>query len=37
VVRDVGDRALDATADVRKEAKRLRCSHALIDGEAVPL
>ena len=30
-------RAVAAAADVRAEAKRLRCSHALIDGEAVPL
>ena len=30
-------RALAPAADPRKEAKRLRCSHALIDGEAVPL
>ncbi len=30
-------RAVDGAADVRKEARRLRCSHALIDGEAVPL
>jgi len=30
-------RAVNGAADVRKEAKRLRCSHALIDGEAVPL
>jgi ATP phosphoribosyltransferase regulatory subunit len=30
-------RAVDGVADVRKEAKRLHCSHALIDGEAVPL
>ncbi|UYN93436.1 MAG: ATP phosphoribosyltransferase regulatory subunit [Enhydrobacter sp.] len=30
-------RAVAAAADVRQEAKRLRCSHALIDGEAVPL
>ena len=30
-------RAVDGAKDVRTEAKRLRCSHALIDGEAVPL
>jgi ATP phosphoribosyltransferase regulatory subunit len=30
-------RAVDGVTDVRKEAKRLRCSHALVDGEAVPL
>ena len=30
-------RAVGPAADARKEAKRLRCSHALIDGEAVPL
>ena len=30
-------RAVDGVTDVRKEAKRLRCSHALIDGQAVPL
>jgi len=30
-------RGVTPTADARKEAKRLRCSHALIDGEAVPL
>jgi ATP phosphoribosyltransferase regulatory subunit len=30
-------RAVAASADPRKEARRLRCSHALIDGEAVPL
>ncbi len=30
-------RALSPAADPRAEAKRLRCSHALIDGEAVPL
>jgi ATP phosphoribosyltransferase regulatory subunit len=30
-------RAVDAAGDVRSEAKRLRCSHALIDGDAVPL
>lgn len=30
-------RAVVAAADVRTEAKRLRCSHALIDGDAVPL
>lgn len=30
-------RAVVAAPDVRAEAKRLRCSHALIDGEAVPL
>jgi ATP phosphoribosyltransferase regulatory subunit len=30
-------RALGATKDIAAEAKRLRCSHALIDGEAVPL
>jgi len=30
-------RAVDGASDVRKEARRLRCSHALIDGEAVPL
>jgi ATP phosphoribosyltransferase regulatory subunit len=30
-------RAVSPAADPRKEAKRLRCSHALIDREAVPL
>lgn len=30
-------RAVSKAADTRKEARRLRCSHALIDGEAVPL
>lgn len=30
-------RAVVAAPDARAEAKRLRCSHALIDGEAVPL
>jgi ATP phosphoribosyltransferase regulatory subunit len=30
-------RAVVAVADARAEAKRLRCSHALIDGDAVPL
>lgn len=30
-------RAVEAAADIRTEAKRLRCSHALIDGDAVPL
>jgi ATP phosphoribosyltransferase regulatory subunit len=30
-------RAVAATADVRREAKRLACTHALIDGYAVPL
>src|SRR5471032_1116988 len=30
-------RAVVAADDVRKEAKRLRCSHALINGDAVPL
>jgi ATP phosphoribosyltransferase regulatory subunit len=30
-------RAVSAAADPRKEAKRLRCSHALIDKEAGPL
>ncbi len=30
-------RAVVAASDLRAEAKRLRCSHALIDGEAVPL
>ena len=30
-------RALSPAADPRKEARRLGCSHALIDGEAVPL
>jgi ATP phosphoribosyltransferase regulatory subunit len=30
-------RAVVAAADARAEAKRLRCSHALIDKEAVPL
>ncbi|MBX9943598.1 MAG: ATP phosphoribosyltransferase regulatory subunit [Reyranella sp.] len=30
-------RAVAAAPDVRTEAKRLRCSHALIDGDAVPL
>lgn len=30
-------RAVVAASDLRAEAKRLRCSHALIDGDAVPL
>ena len=30
-------RAVSDAADPRKEAKRLKCSHALIDKEAVPL
>ncbi|MFO1081828.1 MAG: ATP phosphoribosyltransferase regulatory subunit [Reyranellaceae bacterium] len=30
-------RAIAAVDDLRLEARRLRCSHALIDGEAVPL
>jgi ATP phosphoribosyltransferase regulatory subunit len=30
-------RAVAPAADIAKEAKRLRCSHALIDEEAVPL
>jgi ATP phosphoribosyltransferase regulatory subunit len=30
-------RAVTAADDPRKEAKRLGCTHALIDGEAVPL
>ncbi len=30
-------RAVGSAADLRKEAKRLRCTHALIDNEAVPL
>lgn len=30
-------RAVSAAPDPRKEARRLHCSHALIDGEAVPL
>jgi ATP phosphoribosyltransferase regulatory subunit len=30
-------RAVTAAADVRVEAKRLGCTHALIDGDAVPL
>lgn len=30
-------RAVAAASDARTEAKRLHCSHALIDGEAVPL
>ena len=30
-------RAVVATGDPRQEAKRLRCTHALIEGEAVPL
>ena len=30
-------RAVAAAPEPRAEAKRLRCSHALIDGEAVPL
>jgi ATP phosphoribosyltransferase regulatory subunit len=30
-------RAVDGAKDARAEAKRLHCSHALIDGEAVPL
>ena len=30
-------RGVTASADTRTEAKRLRCSHALIDKEAVPL
>lgn len=29
--------AVGAAGDPRKEAKRLRCTHALIDGDAVPL
>ncbi len=30
-------RAVAAAGDVRREAMRLRCTHALIDGDAVPL
>jgi ATP phosphoribosyltransferase regulatory subunit len=30
-------RALSSADDIRKEAKRLGCTHALIEGEAVPL
>ena len=30
-------RAVVPAADTRKDAKRLRCSHALIGKEAVPL
>jgi ATP phosphoribosyltransferase regulatory subunit len=30
-------RAVGPASDVREEAKRLRCTHALIDGDAVPL
>jgi len=30
-------RAVAPAADIAKEAKRLRCSHALIDKDAVPL
>jgi ATP phosphoribosyltransferase regulatory subunit len=30
-------RAVSAAADSRMEAKRLGCTHALIDGDAVPL
>lgn len=30
-------RAVDTAKDTATEARRLRCSHALIDGEAVPL
>jgi ATP phosphoribosyltransferase regulatory subunit len=30
-------RAVVAASEPRDEAKRLRCSHALIDGQAVPL
>jgi ATP phosphoribosyltransferase regulatory subunit len=30
-------RAVTTAADVRAEAKRLACTHALIDGDAVPL
>ena len=30
-------RAVAPAIDVRTEARRLRCSHALIDGDAVPL
>src|SRR4051812_23610934 len=30
-------RAVTSAADLRQEAKRLRCTHALIDGDAVPL
>ena len=30
-------RAVGAADDAAAEAKRLRCSHALIDGDAVPL
>ena len=30
-------RAVSAAADARQESKRLGCTHALIDGEAVPL
>ncbi len=37
VVREVDGHTGSPAAAVRKEAKRLRCSHALIDGEAIPL
>ena len=30
-------RAVTPAEDSRREAKRLRCTHALVDGEAVPL
>jgi hypothetical protein len=30
-------RAVGAATDPRAEARRLGCSHALIDGEAIPL
>ena len=30
-------RAVMSAADTRTEAKRLGCTHALLDGEAVPL
>jgi len=30
-------RAVAAAPDIVQEAKRLRCTHALIDGDAVPL
>jgi ATP phosphoribosyltransferase regulatory subunit len=30
-------RAVTSADDPRREAKRLRCSHALIEGKAVPL
>jgi len=30
-------RAVSAAADPRAEARRLGCSHALVDGDAIPL